>query len=97
MMVGRFGEQGFDELEAERDGTADEFGVVVAGPGGAAAAREGVAELVDGVFAWGAAGEEERSKDERRARRKEVLAQRRRGDGSHAVNPPRENGMKWCT
>ena len=52
-MVGAFGKQAFDELQAEGNGLAHEFRVIVAGKGGTRIGQ-GVAQLVDGVALYGA-------------------------------------------
>src|SRR5208283_1624382 len=46
-MLGAFLQQAFHQLQAERNGALDQFGIIVAGVSGSPAG-EGVAQLVDG-------------------------------------------------
>ena len=62
-MAGRLGEEALHQFQAERRSGADEFGIVVAGVGGAAT-REGVAEGVHGFVLQGrAAGRRESDRE----------------------------------
>ena len=54
-MVGAFGQQAFQQLEAVGNGAFDQLGIVI-GREGVTAAGQRVAELVDGNFFQGTAG-----------------------------------------